>query len=137
VWFEELISPEEVAFESGVFLTKKEKAKSLKGLGINEVIQPEPEPMPGTEAVRPDKTKPKSPTISETCILRLTGNIPPELWNRLGTKILPKLRSGTELQVGINFQVSLKADQAGSLKSDLSQILEDLGLSGKVHIEES
>lgn len=29
VWFEELISPEEVAFESGVFLLKKEKAKSL------------------------------------------------------------------------------------------------------------
>jgi hypothetical protein len=69
--------------------------------------------------------------------LLLVGTIPPELWNRLGTKILPKLRSGTELQVGINFQVSLKADQALSMKSDISQILDDLGLSGRVRIEES
>jgi hypothetical protein len=68
--------------------------------------------------------------------LLLVGTIPPELWNRLGTKILPKLRSGTELQVGINFQVSLKADQALSMKSDISQILDDLGLSGRVRILE-
>lgn len=137
VWFEELISPEEVAFESGVFLIKKEKAKSLKGQGIKDIIQPQSEPTPETEPVSPDKTKPEPPMISETCILRLSGNIPPELWNRLGTKILPKLRSGTELQVGISFQVSLKADQARSLKSDLSQILEDLGLTDKVIIEET
>jgi hypothetical protein len=137
VWFEELISPEEVAFESGVFLIKKEKAKSLKGQGIKDIIQPQPEPTPETGPGKPDKTKPEPPMISETCILKLSGNIPPELWNRLGTKILPKLRSGAELQVGINFQVTLKTDQAGSIKSDISQILDDLGLKDKVIIEEA
>ena len=33
--------------------------------------------------------------------------MPPEGWNRLGTKILPKLRSGDDLSVGIEFSVSV------------------------------
>ena len=28
----------------------------------------------------------------------LTGAILPEMWNRLGTKLIPKLRSGSELK---------------------------------------
>ena len=138
VWYQELIAPEEVAFESGVFLLTKEKTKALKGQVIPEPIKPVTEPFPQLENILPDveETETKAPSVAKTCTLRLVGTIPPELWNRLGTKILPKLRSGTELQVGINFQVSLKADQVGSIKLDLSQILEDLGLSGQIEIEE-
>ncbi len=29
--------------------------------------------------------------------LRLAGTVPPEIWDRLGTKLLPILRSGDEL----------------------------------------
>ena len=58
-------------------------------------------------------------------------------WNRLDTKILPKLRSGAELQIGVDFRVSLKTDAARSMKAELNQALDDLGLSGKVIIEES
>ncbi len=139
VWYQELIAPEEVAFESGVFLLTKEKTKVLKGQVTPEPIKPITEPFSQPENILPEveEAETKTPSIAKTCTLRLVGTVPPELWNRLGTKILPKLRSGTELQVGINFQVSLEADQAGSIKSDLSQILEDLGLSGKVRIEES
>jgi hypothetical protein len=31
-------------------------------------------------------------------------------WNRLGTRILPKLRSGSELTMGLEFAVTVKAD---------------------------
>ena len=52
----------------------------------------------------------------------------------LGTKILPKLRSGRELQVGIEFSVEVQADLAGSLEADLRHILADLGLADRVRI---
>jgi hypothetical protein len=59
------------------------------------------------------------------------------VWNRLGTKILPKLRSGAEFRVSVDFRVTLSTDIAKSMKSDLRLILDDLGLTDKVQIEES
>jgi hypothetical protein len=61
--------------------------------------------------------------------------VPPEVWNRLGTKILPKLRSGSELTIGLEFTVTVKADAAGGLVTDLRQILQELGLAQAVRIE--
>jgi len=71
----------------------------------------------------------------QTLTIRLSGNIPPEIWNRLGTKILPKLRSGSDLKIGIDFSFSINADAAQNMEADLKQILSDLGLSDKVKIE--
>ena len=65
------------------------------------------------------------------------GTVPPEVWNRLGTKVLPKLRSGSDLKIGVDFSVIVKADLAGSLASDLRQILDDLSLADKVRIDEA
>ena len=139
IWYMELISPEEVAFESGVFLLKKDKAKALKA-GIEHRPSPElpVKPFPQPEPMSTPDHEPDVKTIAEkqTCTLRLAGAIPPEVWNRLGTKILPKLRSGIELQIGVDFRVTLKSDTAQSIKSELRQILDDLGLTGKVVIEE-
>jgi hypothetical protein len=59
------------------------------------------------------------------------------VWNRLGTKILPKLRSGSNLKVGVDFSVTVNTDVAASLTSDLRQILDDLGLADKVRLEEA
>ncbi len=59
------------------------------------------------------------------------------MWNRLGTKVLPKLRSGSDLKVGVDFSVTVNRDLAGSLTSDLRQILDDLGLADKVQIRDA
>ena len=67
--------------------------------------------------------------------LRLVGTVRPEVWNRLGTKILPKLRSGYELTIGLEFTVTVKADAAGGLATELRQILQELGLGEAVRIE--
>ncbi len=61
--------------------------------------------------------------------------VPPELWNRLGAKVLPKLRSGNDLRVGVDFTVAIDEAAGRSLESDLRQILDELGLKDRVRIE--
>jgi hypothetical protein len=56
-------------------------------------------------------------------LLAVVGGIPPEIWNRLGTKIIPKLKSGSDLKIGVDFSVALDAGNVKSLESDLRQIL--------------
>ena len=94
------------------------------------VTQPVPE-----EVKEPEKGESAGPGI-QTRTLRLVGTVPPEIWNRLGTKIIPKLKSGTDLKIGVDFSVTVNAESARSIESDLRQILEDLGLKGKIQIEQ-
>ena len=65
---------------------------------------------------------------------RMVGTVPPEAWNRLGTKILPKLRSGSQLRLGLEFSVTVSADSANGLASELRQILQDLGFGETVKV---
>lgn len=59
----------------------------------------------------------------------------PEVWNRLGNKLLPKLRAGAELQLGLNFSIALDPREATRLKAEIDQVLSDLGLSETVRVE--
>jgi len=137
-WFGEFIGTEEVAFEPGVFLLTKAKAQALKS-DLRPEPSPGPIPSPGVppmpESEPQREPEPKSPAKAKT--YRIVGKVTPEVWNRLGTKILPKLRAGTDLQVGIDFSVTVENDVAKTFESDIHQILGDLGLSGKVWLEES
>jgi len=142
VWFNEMIGPEEATFESGVFLLVKAKAKSLKAAPIPGTVPeppsgPEPPPVeppaPGPEGGTQEG--PESPPQPQYRTFRVSGEVPPEIWNRLGTKVIPKLRSGSDLRIGISFSVNVDGNQAQNFETDLKQILEDLGLSGNVTIE--
>jgi hypothetical protein len=138
IWFEEQISSDEVTFDSGVFLLAKTKAKALKAGMKPEpgiVVGPGPEPVI-EEAKGREGEKEAIPGI-QTRTLRLVGTVPPEIWNRLGTKIIPKLKSGSDLKIGVDFSVTVSAESARSIESDLRQILEDLGLRDKIKIEQS
>jgi hypothetical protein len=140
VLFEESIDPAEVAFESGVFLLTKAKAQALKA-GV-PTPAPGPEPQPGPPVPGPGRGPEPEPGPGptpgvQTKTIRLVGAVPPEVWNRLGTKVLPKLRSGSDLRVGVDFSVTVNRDVAGSLTSDLRQILDDLGLADKVQIRDA
>jgi len=93
-----------------------------------------PEPPPQSKPVV--GAPPPEPVLAvETRTVRLVGTVPPEVWNRLGTRILPKLRSGSDLKVGVDFSVTLKADSAPNVVAELQQILQELGLSASVRIE--
>ncbi len=135
-WFEETVPLDEVAFDSDVFLLLRTRAKALKEpaptLPPDEV--PEPPEEPGrpsapTEGPHAGTTPPGGPRT-----LRLRGSVPPEVWNRLGTRILPKLRAGSDLQVGIELSVTVSSEAVENIISDLRQILADLGLSDQIEI---
>ncbi len=138
VWFEELLSPDEVSFEANVFLLAKGKAKALKTrTSVEPVIEPEVKPEEKEPTVTEPFTEPKVEATSQTVTLHLRGAIPPEMWNRLGTKLIPKLRSGSELKAEVSFSVSVDGKTTASFESELRQILEDLGLADKIRIEKS
>jgi hypothetical protein len=125
--------------DAGVFLLRKDSAKALKS-GAPFEPGPVPSPQPGPEPITaPEPSPPTAPEPAPgatTKTLRLVGSVPPEVWNRLGTKILPKLRSGSDLRIGLEFTVTVKADTAGSLAAELQQILRELGLGEAMRVEE-
>jgi hypothetical protein len=135
IWFEEQMSLDEVSFDAGVFLLTKAKAKALKGgMKLETGVIVEPEPVEGPEEIKLEKGEEPAPG-AQTKTLHLVGTVPPEIWNRLGTKIIPKLKSGSDLKIGVDFSVTVNAESARNIESDLRQILEDLGLKGKINIE--
>ena len=138
LWYAEPIRQEEVAFESSVFLLTKAKAEKLKATPIGtSPPQPEPSPSAGPDPEHePQPGSEPTPGAPKTT-LRLAGTVPPEVWNRLGTKVLPKLRSGDDLSIDIEFSVSVSSQFVQNMETDLQHILDDLGLSDRVRIERS
>ncbi len=141
-WFSEPLPPEEVAFEADVFLLTKAKATQLKEWrqspaktepGPTRTRQPEPGPKPGPGS-GPTPTPNPSATVTT---LRVSGAVPPEYWNRLGTKLIPKLRAGDGVRVEVEFSVKVNSESAQNMESELTQILADLGLSEQVRLERS
>ena len=143
VWYKESVGAEEVAFESGVFLLTKAKAEQLRAAqedGTQITIEPPTppvEPPTGPDDPPTDPPAPPVPPIGRKTTLKLRGTIPPEVWNRLGTRILPKLRSGNDLSVGIEFSVSVDAGLSQGFQLELRQALTDLGLQEQVSVETS
>lgn len=136
VWYEEPIGSNEIAFEADVFLLKKASAKELKRM------EPAPGPPPGpapppvpTPGPGPSPRPGPEPAPVGTRTLRIVGTLRPELWNRLGTKILPKLRPGSDLRIGVDFSVTVEASLAGQIEADLRQIVDELGLGESSQIE--
>jgi hypothetical protein len=61
--------------------------------------------------------------------------VPPELWNRFGSKIILNLGSAGQLHVGLELAVVVETRALASLEAEVQQILTDLDLGGKVVIE--
>jgi hypothetical protein len=139
VLFNEFIDSAEIAFEPGVFLLLKPRAKTLKAIPEPVTVGGGPEPTPTTgpeptTGAGPEPGPEPTPGVSQKTF-HISGNVPPEIWNRLGTKVLPKLRSGSDLKIGIDFSVTMEGQLARTFETDLRQILEDLGLSGRIEIK--
>ncbi|MDH7514675.1 MAG: DUF499 domain-containing protein [Bacteroidota bacterium] len=158
VLFEEPIDPADIMFEADVFLLLQDEAKRWKDAAKPPAtVCPKCLTIPCRCEQLP-KTCPKcgtypctcpQPIVCPTCKrqpcvcatpitrrLTITGEVPPEVWNRLGTKILPKLRDGSDLRIGIEFSVTLESSRVQHFKNDIEQILDDLGLRERVRIED-
>lgn len=131
VWFREMVAPEDVAFEPGVQLLSKKRADSLK-----KGEAPDPQPLPEAKRTETEvrREREKAP-VAEARQVRIVGTIPPEVWNRLGTKLLPKLKNSKSLRLGLEFVVELDGAAAEHLVGELRQVIEDLGLTQQIRIE--
>ena len=140
LWYRDPVGADEVAFEPGVFLLTRARAEQLQAPPEGHT-QPETGPDQGTEPEVPRETTTSTgggggPVIEagQKTTLRLSGTVPPEVWNRVGTRILPKLRSGDDLSVGVEFSVSVDSGQAQGFQLELQQALDDLGLDAQIRV---
>ncbi|MFL5330484.1 MAG: DUF499 domain-containing protein [Gemmataceae bacterium] len=144
-WFEGDVPFEEVTFDQGVVLLKKAKAQELKKKPTPQpgapVTTPTPKlgtPTPESGPMPADTGEPSSaPTLATPAKspVRLSGMMPAELWNRFGTRVLPKLRAGEALKVSVDLSASFDGSTGNDVKSELRQVLNDLGLGGSFEIE--
>ncbi len=132
VWFKETISSDEVVFDGQTYLLLPAVAAAMKAAQEQAVPSAPPPLQPEREEVI-ERPPAAPPTGART--IRLRGSIPPEIWNRVGNRLLPKLRSGTRLDISLGFDVEVDAASAGHLLAEIRQILADLGLVDKISVE--
>jgi hypothetical protein len=147
VWFGEHISPEDVSFEADVFLLTKTRAQALKaGIALPHPSQPKEAQLSPASAIgsAADDEMEQTPETASAAgaaaqaakkTIRLVGTIPSEMWSRLGTKLIPKLRSGGELCIEVDMSTTVNDDMAAGLIRELRQILSELGLADKLRVE--
>lgn len=138
IWYAEEVGVEEVVFEPSVFLLTKVRSEELRALGVRDTRAPyhvDEESPTVPEPPVEHGPEPEVPEDATSVRLRVSGQVPPELWNRLGTKVVPKLRSGDGLKIGVEFSVDVAARVAVSLESELRQALAELNLDGQVKVE--
>jgi hypothetical protein len=130
VWYREPLPPDEVAFDHDVHLLRKERAQDLKAA---PVVVPPPTSR-GREGPSVGPTPPVNQ--SDRVIIRISGDVPPELWNRLGTRLIPRLRTHRDLQARVQFECEVEQATLEAAMSGLRSVLEELGLSHKLQIEQ-
>ena len=139
VWRGEEVPAADIAFESGVFLLTKAKAEELtQGPTVSSQpghAEPTPEPLPDiTPIPTPEPPNPPLTPPGQKAKLSITGTIPRESWNRVGTRLMPKLHGSEEINAKVELSVIVGAEQAESIASDLRQAMDDLGLDLKLDI---
>ena len=144
LWYNEPVGQEEIAFESGVFLLTRDKARDLQQ-SLSTTLQPAEPPDTKTESQVQPPAVDQQPTLedqnqpAQKAILAIDGALPPEVWNRFGHKILPKLHGKDDLRINIRLQVSADRPMADSLKADVTRAVEELMLGDQlqIHLEDA
>jgi len=140
VWFNEPIGAEEVVFDPQVFLLKKQRASALKQPVTEAQTKPEGKgEQPGVTVITPPEGEQVGETGEQptptTSRIRLRGQIPPELWNRFGTRLLPKLRAGENLSLTVEAEVEVSTADLANAQREICQSLSDLGLAERVTLK--
>lgn len=143
IWFKEELRQDEISFDSDVYLLLPAVAKELSANAaqpkvIVGPIEPQTPQPPGEikgPLFPPPAGEPIAPTPSKRTIT-IRGEIPTEVWNRLGRTLIPKLKmGGGELTVALSVSVEVEADNGQGFQQELIQILRDLNLADAVKIE--
>ncbi len=138
VWFARELPPEEVTFDAGVFLLTKAKAKELTTKPPEPVVVTPGDGGPGPAPVVPPVVPPVvvPPVVPPPVApgeLHLFGEVPSEQWNRIGTKLLTKLKASGTATIHIDIRVKLNPG-TGDIGTEVNQILNDLTLAGALQL---
>lgn len=135
VWFAEPVFPDEVSFDPDVYLLRRDKGKALRAAAEALGASGAPEPAPAVPPREgPEPEMPETPAEGKRTVL-VSGTVPAELWNRIGTKLIPKVRSVAGHRLTIECAAELDAAQAAHLVRELEQAIADLNLTGKLLVE--
>ena len=134
VWFNQLVAPDEVTFDADVYLLKQATAAALLAPSDTPARPSPPRAAPASVAPR-NEPIPASTDVRPTRIT-ISGDVPPEQWNRLGTRLLPKLRIAGEVFASITLRCERDAAANSDLLADLQRTLQDLGLADHLTITE-
>jgi hypothetical protein len=64
------------------------------------------------------------------------GDVPPEQWNRLGTRLIPRLRAAGPVTASITLCCEIVgATATADLTVELQRTLQDLGLADRLKID--
>jgi hypothetical protein len=132
VWFNRLVAPDEVTFDADIYLLKRATAVAL----LAPPALPSP-PIAMPAIVAPRNEPAPAPTSSRPTRITISGDVPPEQWNRLGTRLLPRLRVAGEVFASITLHCEHDPTTSSGLVEDLQRTLHDLGLADRLKITEA
>jgi hypothetical protein len=61
--------------------------------------------------------------------------IPAEQWNRLGTRLIPKMRAPGTLTAAIRLETEVDPARIAALLTELQQIIDEMGVSASMRVE--
>lgn len=137
VWFKQPLQPEEVTFDANVFLLKKETAEKLTAPVPTPAVPPSgDESTPAMPSEPPKGTDGQpSPVPPSVVVIRLSGEVPPEQWNKVGIKLIPKLRSTNGLHIEVVMSGNIDGKSAANFVEEVNQAIIDLGLQAKLNVK--
>ena len=145
VWFKELLAPDEVLFEDDVYLLTRVLAERLcrdasgeddedEAGGGDEVDDDTGDDTSDGEDGEADEGGQDGDAVGTTT-LRLVGTVPPEAWNRIGFKVLTKMKSGVDLQAAVDLSVTVDRARAAEMLRELRLAVNDLGLKDRLRVK--
>jgi hypothetical protein len=135
VWFHEDIDPVEITFDADLYLLTKAAAARLKTPEVAPPSGPEPGPPESPVSLEEPSRPAESPTLNRPALISVTGSIPAEQWNRLGTRLIPKMRAAGTLTAAIRLETEVDPARAAALSAELQQVIDEIGLSQSVRVE--
>jgi len=131
VWYKETLGAEEVTFDSQTFLILRDKAQAMTSPGPPKEISAKPQ----EETVVVIEKESGDHAEAGPVTLRIAGTVPPELWNKLGTRLIPKLRAGNRVELVVTASVEVQSASQKNLVEEVKQILSELGLNWTIEGE--
>lgn len=146
LWFKEDVDTSEIMFVSEVSLVMAKKVDLYKPKD-----EPGPEPGPGEGGSEPTPDEPGTDTGTGTNTgrtktdpqpepphfdtIKLSGELPYELWNKFSRSVLNKLNASSNcLSIKIEIKAETESNRCESLKKDIVEGIQEVKLDDKIKI---